>query len=197
MSRVKLSWGSPPCLYRAFDKLEYADQFIGSGSLLMRHIRSYAIVEDTTRADSKEGLWSWANPDGSGGGYCSPYAAYIFCVSGPTVDLKYLSRFGKFIVRINEPVQFASDIEGYIKEPVNIDCVKIRYRDVAVLKQRPTTEDAYRSTYSEKPARFFRECEYRVVAVSNIVGPGCLGYSINLKRQLTYAELLPHLTSNL
>lgn len=156
------------------------------------HIRHYAVTEDNTRSDSEEGMWSWASPDGSGGRYCSPYPAYVFCISGPDVDLRHLSKFGRFIVRINDPVQFVNDIDEYIKESVKIECVKVNYRDIAVLHQSPTREDAFESTYSEKPVRFFREREFRVAVISLNTGGGYLGFAIDLKRELTYAELLPY-----
>lgn len=190
MSRVRFLWGSPLCLYRAFDREEFARAFIDSGCFRMMHIRHYAVTEDKTRSDSEEGMWSWAGPDGSGGRYCSSYAAYICCLSGPDIDLRHLSKFGRYLVRINDPVQFANDIDGYIKLPVKIECVRVNYRNIAVLERRPSTEDAYRSTYTEKPVRFSRECELRVAVVSSTIGKEYLGYHIDLKRELTYAELL-------
>ena len=65
---------------------------------------------------------------------------YIFCLSGPQVDVKYLAdQYGGYVVRLNQPDKLMCDVASYLESNISgqmwLDCVQVRYdKDQTVSK---------------------------------------------------------------
>ena len=94
---------TPSTLLRAFERPEYAEQFI-RGNVRFGRLDSYRQIKDCRR-DEKEGdaslRWSLENPV-----YCqrsSMNPRYILCTSHPDIDKNSIEKFGAYVVRIQNP----------------------------------------------------------------------------------------------
>jgi len=103
----------PSTLLRAFDKREYARQFI-EGRLRFGLLEHYKRIEDCRR-DRTEGrasltLVGGSHPSPAYYSLSSPNPHYIICASHPAVCTCAISKFGKFLVCINDPVELLARI---------------------------------------------------------------------------------------
>lgn len=103
----------PSTLLRAFEKEEYARQFI-KGHLRFGLLEYYRRVEDCRqdRTEGKASLTLAGGPDHWSAYYSlsSPNPHYIICFSHPAVCTCTISKFGKFVVCINNPAKLIERI---------------------------------------------------------------------------------------
>ena len=207
VDNLKLDWGKPKCLYRAFDTIEYAELFVDSGKIRLRNIYYYVFVAGNIKPsakDSYEGRFDYliGNDGGkrrAGGAYVLPSVIYILSLSGPNVNLSRLrSEYGEYVVRIDDPQRFASDLAKDLNPMFRLECLKVDYREFVVkegdirlftVENKPSKDDL-RWTYSRKHSDFSEDEEYRVAVVPSRSGGVCQGLDFDLGMPLSYAELL-------
>jgi hypothetical protein len=102
----------PDVLYRGFEVLERARAFVNEGLVYFGWLRRYRDLEDEHRRDQNEGtaelrtpviLENWGVLNG----------IYVLCCS--VADPTYVaSKFGRHLVRINNPEVLVADIRDHI-----------------------------------------------------------------------------------
>jgi len=126
----------PKFCYRAFDREEYAKQFIENGIFRLNCLR-YCKNMEGKRRDPTEGRAHTLEPDILSVGYVSTKnpaeetiwtkeeglqeyhpelnnPIFCFCTSLPDVNLDHMkNNFGRYIVKINNPRELAEDINKY------------------------------------------------------------------------------------
>ena len=98
----------PEFLYRDFSKEEHVIEFIEKGKFRLSLLQSYKEIEDKCRRDESEGksesIVKKCLPGltlrlkGTSGD-----SLYLFCTSGPNVDLDYMKGKWPYIVKITDP----------------------------------------------------------------------------------------------
>ncbi len=163
-------------------------------------------VEQAKRSakDSHEGRFDYIIHDNAGkitagGATVYPDPVYVLSLSGPKVNLDHLqSQYGKYVVRINDPRCFASDLSENLSGAYRAEFLKVHYGDFVELghgmrsfkiDQKPAMRNL-EWTYSHKHADFSNDEEYRVAVVSSERGGGYQGMIFDLGKPLEYAELL-------
>jgi len=130
-----------PCpLYRAFLFQNEANDFIEHGIVKLGNLTVYHNIEDKIRRDKSEGdggVTFFADPPNESVlihyGTSSANVHYIYCFSGPRVDLNHLKSFGSTVIRINQPNKFVCDITYQLEQHpkmydvIMLDCVPVRY----------------------------------------------------------------------
>lgn len=158
----------PHTVYRVFDDIEYAKDFI-NGKLRFSRIQNYKDIEDELRKDIAEGE---AHVIYDGLNHHSLFASnsfYILCFH-KTLDAAQQSKFGEFIVEIKKPRQLAVEITKWLdKQPYKhfggIEGVNVEYTHGEEVDVEPTTAELARLTYSQKPSFFSGEDEFRFVFI--------------------------------
>jgi len=220
----------PEFCYKAFDCKKYAEDFIYSGTFRMGCLLSYREIEDESRRDSTEGIGRTKEP-----GIVTYYGytqnlkekpaivqkpgyqehhieqgnqVYCFCTCLPEVNRAHmLEKFGKYIVKINEPKRLAEDIKDYfINNGQNflIECCKVVYNKAQKLDRELTDNERLDLSYKQKPESFSPDCEFRIVAIKlgkvckdeckflsgqfEQVEPECK-FIVNLNKPLNYLSL--------
>lgn len=197
ISQMKSSWirakrlqvfGSIPSpLYRAFSKLEYAEDFC-KGNIRFQTLEYYKSTEDKTRVDMAEGIAEAQVPgealiiDPKGG--CKVIAGveklvaptfndshFIYCMSLPIngAPAKELAKFGKYIVKVKDPIVFLNRIAESIKadsklseNPPSFEASKITYDKKAMQQSKPRMSIVNRLRWMQKPVTYKAEREYRL-----------------------------------
>lgn len=211
---------SPTFLYRAFDKDQYATDFVKLGKFRLGLMDTYKSIEDPSRQDRREGeSSSYVKTNVTEvkisretnevigtesvpgrlhvqGTFIEPI--YLLCTAGPTVDLTYLrEEFGSWVVRINNPSRFLSDLCNAIPTNPNIELGKCSMEAVYYTKDEdvdidPDSFEAVRLDWIQKPRDLSWQCEYRyVVKTRRVVGrepDPFLFYDFNAP--ILYAEIL-------
>jgi hypothetical protein len=227
---VHVSGSFPSLLYKGFPK-KYALLFLEQGSFIMHSLSYYRDIEDKSRKDKDEGegrveiikprpvlyidrqsgdvLSSTLETGPVFFGTTSINPRYIFCFSGPKVDVKYLaSQYGGSVVCINQPNKLVCDIASYLKQYPNmpdtiwLECIQVRY-DKGQLVQgepQPASEERLKMSYGQKDPKFSNDCEYRLVLTLplTIIPPTEVKteVKIELQKRLEYAELVHLQTDN-
>jgi hypothetical protein len=159
-----------PFLYRAYKHSRHAKQFIEAGKVRLRIMIDYRIIEDAHRRDEGEGVSSWYVENGGHiiGQHINPL--YLFCTAGPNADLAYLrSKYGKSIVRINDPLRLLVDLNNHRPRPYRIKVVSkckiepVSYTKDEVLNTDPNTFEAIRLSYAQKGTENLIDQEYRYI----------------------------------
>ena len=211
---------SPTFLYRAFDKDQYAEDFVKLGRFRLGLMDTYKSIEDRSRQDSLEGeSSSYVKTNVTEikisretnevigtesvpgrlhvrGTFIEPI--YLLCTAGPTVDLTHLRKeFGSWVVRINNPSRFLSELCNAIPTNPNIELGKCSMEAVSYTKDEdvdidPDSFEAVRLNWIQKPRDLCWQCEYRyVVKTRRVVGrepDPYLFYDFNAP--ILYAEIL-------
>ncbi|MHC4677159.1 MAG: hypothetical protein ACYTEK_00525 [Planctomycetota bacterium] len=182
----------PGFCHKAFKCEDYAKQFIDSGILRLNcryHCRN---MEDKSRRDSTEGSGSTQEPGIVTEGWVSEdsadktiwtkehahqqhhtelsNAAFLFCTSLPDVNLDHMrKRFGRYIVKINNPRRLAEDINDYsvsIGQQFLIEGCRVVYNKGQKPGRKLTANERVDLSYKRKEfEQFHRDCEFRIVAV--------------------------------
>ena len=217
----------PEFCYKAFKCEEYEKQFIG-GTFRMGCLLSYRGIEDESRRDLTEGSGCTREP-----GIVTYYGytqnlkekpvilqkpgyqehsieqhnpVYCFCTCLPEVNCAHmLEKFGKYIVKINEPKRLAEDINDYFiskGQKILIEGCRVVYNKGQKLDRELTDNERLDLSYKQKPESFSPDCEFRIVAIElgdlckdeckflsgqfEQVEPGCKSIGVNLNKPLNY-----------
>lgn len=184
----------PPKLYRAFRCEQHALDFLEEGVVWLGELRYYREIEDSNRQDKSEGqgelrIVQNGNILNLEGEYVSP--VYICCCSYPPNGNETIlpTRFGRFIVRINDSRQFGQDLTDTLKTVV--ECVKVSYTKGQSVPSIPSTEDRLRLYYAQKDTRFRDDYEYRLVLTKGLTLKKPDKFiEVRLNRRLRYADLI-------
>jgi hypothetical protein len=179
---------SPPCLYRAFSKKEYAEDFI-VGKIRFGSLNYYRRIERDPRQDTTEGIGkaryksniSSVKIDKQSGESLefeqpglmnlktnSPNSMYILSLSGSDIDLEYLSnKFGRYIVKISQLEKFKEDLnKAFPLRIFPIQFEKVQYNKGFVVDIPEDDLSFYlKLSYAQKPEEYSQEKEYRYVAI--------------------------------
>jgi len=194
MNEIPNTFGDyPRVLYRCFKKKKHALMFIEEGIVRLGLLNYYKNIEDNNRQDESEGEGSVHIPgevtkfsigrndkivsETKEQGHLhyrssSGNAIYILsCVFPPDNDIsKISSKFGSYIVRINDPRRLGQDITNKLWENAEdirpiIECTKIIYNKGHFLSEEFSKENRWKLSFIQKPERFNDEYEYRLVAI--------------------------------
>ena len=159
----------PTVIYKVFNKLKYAEDFL-NGIIRFSKLSYYQSIEDKKRRDDSEGdayvLYDEIRQ------YHSRFASnsfYIFCTHN-TLESSKLGKFGKYIVEINNPKDLSIKISNYLsslpaKHFGGIEGINIKYSYGEKFDNKPTSEEMARLSYSQKPLTFKDEYEFRFVFI--------------------------------
>ena len=205
--KLKVHGDYPSCVYRAFDKKEYAEKFINEGRFVLGNLKKYKNMEDSLRKDKTEGEAVFRHPgivtkvffsktsDESyaveNPGYVETHyeldnPKFVLCTSLPGVDLAHMAeKFGKYIVEIDNPRQLATDITSYLetlphKFVGGIEGCYVKYNKEHIFNNEIEGVKAVTLSYSQKPDSFKKDCEFRFVAI--VKGIPSKGYEYNEER---------------
>jgi hypothetical protein len=148
-------------------------------------------MEGESRRDPTEGRGYTKEPGITTVGWVSPYPAektiwtreqgyqehhtelgnaiFCFCACLPEVELDYMKdRFGKHIVKINDPRKLAEDINKYFisrGEKFLIEGCKVVYNKGQKQDRELAVSERLDLSYKQKPESFSPDCEFRIVAI--------------------------------
>lgn len=202
----------PEKLFRGFDKAEHRDAFL-SGRIRMGGINGYRATEDKHRRDISEGKAVYRFPDSVGTihfikdsdetysteepGLMETTAtlsnpAYLLCTSTENVFLSYpRSKFGNYLVEINNPWALACDLFNYFKGSGHrIEGANVEYTKGEVIASQLAINESNRLSYIQKPACFIDECEFRYIAVFHRTAKQQSYIEIDLGKRLSYARAM-------
>jgi hypothetical protein len=223
----------PEFCYKAFKCEDHAKQFIDSGTFRMGCLRSYRGIEDESRRDPTEGRGHTKEPGIVTVGWFSPNPAektiwtreqgyqeydtqlgnakFCFCTCLPDVKPDHMKdKFGRCIVKINDPRRLAEDINEYFishRQRFLIDGCRVVYNKGQQLNRELTNNERLDLSYKQKPESFSPDCEFRIVAIkfrelseqpcelkckflSGQFEQDCKFIEVNLKRQLDYLSFV-------
>jgi len=183
----------PSPLYKAFTEEDHARDFLERGILIMRPLIYFSETEDLKRKDKDEGEGrvKVVKPrpvvdldPGSGQilsvrqvtgevffGTASTNPCYLYCFSGPQVDVDYLARkYGRYVLRVNQPDKLVSEIgsclERYPDMPSTmwLHCIPVRYDKGQLVGElpEPGSEERLLMSCGQKADRDRHDCEYRL-----------------------------------
>ncbi|MEZ0123549.1 MAG: hypothetical protein AB9Q23_05970 [Candidatus Reddybacter sp.] len=156
----------PETLFRAFDKLEYAQQFL-NGYLRFGTVLGYTEIEDEGRRDVTEGVGHIVHKGlGTKVMFCSN-VFYALCCHR-TLEAALEVGHGKFIVEIFDPLHLAEDITRVLRSSPakhfgGVEGVAVEYDKGNEFEHELSSYEKSRLTYSQKPASYKPEHEFRFV----------------------------------
>ncbi|AGS39463.1 hypothetical protein [Cycloclasticus zancles] len=156
----------PKSLFRVFDKLEYAQQFL-DGYLRFGTVLGYTEIEDKGRRDQTEGTGHIVN-EGSDTKikFCSNIFYTLCCHL--TLEAALETGHGIYIVEIFNPLHLAEDITRVLRSSSakhfgGIEGVSIQYDKGEVVEGKLSSYEKSRLTYCQKPVSYTHEEEFRFV----------------------------------
>lgn len=205
----------PNRIFRAFDKSEFAEDFVEFGALRFSNVRTYKESEDSGRADRSEGF---AEYEKSGmrlivdaktleatevpgtvhvrvdGGLD---ATFISCFSAPKSQdpLDVPEQFGSYVVEVKSPEILFWQLQNCVKHhrslSIHNSILKSAFVDYdkGQRQQKTSGKDDETLSWSQKPPRYKVEQEYRF---SFLVPPGALAtnyFSLVVCQPLPYATI--------
>jgi len=186
----------PNFLYRAFDTESYAVDFL-HGIFQLGELKKYREIENAIRKDDTEGEANLKIEINNVAGIYyeeSLNLAYIMSTAGPEVNPEHLKKFGKFIVKINKPLQLLADIQNVRPALIiSYDLVPVLYTKglKSNFKPHERTPGSLVSICQKYP-RFSQDCEYRyILQQSPEFITGCRyqdNLTVDLNRELNYLE---------
>jgi len=182
----------PKLVYRAFTERSYALDFVCRGKFRMGNLRVYPTLEDAERCDSSEGEGHFQRfgtvttvdfVQGSDETFVAQKPGYVhthtellnpkfvLSCSLPGVDLEYLrSRFGPWLVRIDQPRRLAQDVSDYLESLpdrfTGVEGCLVHYNKGGKVRPELSNIASTRLSYSQKPAVFSQEKEFRFVVIA-------------------------------
>lgn len=183
----------PGTLYRAFNEKRYSRAFVEHGKLRLKRLDLYRKIEDSCRRDVSEGMGAYVDTCGHQWNFEMGNSIYVLCCSEIEIP-----KFGAYIVRINDPISLAHDIEKFmnasgIRTFNGVHGRRVDYRKGEVIAQEFDCMQRAILSATQKPARFASEFEYRFFTVlSNSIpsGTGKRFIDINIGHRLCYAEMV-------
>jgi len=189
----------PKFLYKGFSKKKYAIEFIENGKFQLGLIQYYRKTEDDSRRDESEGKSEsivknyWPDLDlRLIGTYGNPL--YLFCTSGPNVDLNHMKNRWPYIVKINDPGELKNTLCELKPNNTKMEAMGCMIKKVSYTKGEPINIDpnsfeAVNLTYTQKPRSYWKECEFRYIVTtlppSNRTPDTFLKY--NIGKRIDYA----------
>ena len=163
----------PQKLYRAFKDECYAQDFIRNGTIRLFSLAKYRHVDDDSRRDSDEGSAKYHQrlPEFKNSiqeideTHANQY--YILCASGPEVNENYLkAKYGKFVVKINSPVELMEDIRSQC--PKHITSIELKPVEYTRGRKRlmENREPGSLISITQKSISDSKDCEYRYILMS-------------------------------
>lgn len=167
----------PPYLYKGFTEKIHAIEFLKKGKFRLGLLECYKTIEDDNRRDESEGqslsIVKKYLPDHTlhlKGKHINPL--YLFCTSGPKVDLDYMKTKWPFIVKINDPKMLKNSINE--NKPVNtkMEIVskckieEVKYTKGEIIDIDPDSIEAVRLSYTQKPRSYEDDCEFRYIVTA-------------------------------
>lgn len=156
----------PSTIFRAFDKLEYAQQFL-DGYLRFGTVLGYTEIEDDGRRDLTEGV-GHINYEGSDTKikFCSNVFYTLCCHL--TLEAALETGHGKYIVEIFDPQHLAEDITRVLRSSPakhfgGVEGVTIQYNKGNEVELELSSYEKSRLTYCQKPSSYAHEQEFRFV----------------------------------
>ena len=164
----------PPYLYKGFSKEKYAIEFLEKGKFLLCLLEHYKTIEDDNRRDESEGqsesIVKKYLPDFTlrlKGTHINPL--YLFCTSGPNVDLALMKVKWPYIVKISDPKKLKESLND--KKPVNTKMeivnkckiAEVIYTKWEIVDIDPDSIEAVKMSYTQKPRKYKKECEFRYI----------------------------------
>ena len=209
----------PKFVYRAFKQKSHADNFALSGKFRMGNIRVYTDIEDGNRQDSSEGQgqfqqWGMVTTvdfvRGSDKTFTTQSPGYVqtdmellnpkfvLCCSQRNVDLAHLRRFGPWLVKIEQPRQFAQEVSDYLatlpyRFSGGVEGCVVYYNKGDKIRPTLTDDASVRMSYAQKPAAFKADKEFRFVVIVNGPPSSCFDddyLTIDLGRALGYVTII-------
>lgn len=187
-TRLQVYGSVPVPLYKAFDKLEYAEEFC-RGKVRFQAIENYKRIEDATRSDASEGMGMVQYPgeslvvdlgkktmrsvpgDEELHVTTLPDNNFVYCLSlphGGSHD-KNIEKFGGYIVRIGCPINFLISLsEAIVSDerlainPPSLQASRVVYSKGTKISSKLNRSKAQRIAWAQKPASFSVEREYRL-----------------------------------
>jgi hypothetical protein len=185
--RLQIFGAIPLPLYRAFSKLEYAEDFC-RGNVRFQTLEYYKGTADKTRVDMVEGIAEAQVPgeaiviDQNGGAFVvagiekvvAPTfnnSHFIYCMSLPVngKPSEELKKFGKYVVKVKEPIVFLNRIAEAIKadeklavNPPSFEASRVVYNKGEMQLSKPKLSMINRLRWTQKPASYKAELEYRL-----------------------------------
>ena len=182
----------PKFVYRAFTKRSYAEDFASCGKFRMGNLRVYSTLKAAERHDSLEGkahFQRFGNVTSvefvpksdktfvtQAPGYMHTHTElfnpkFVLSCSLPGVDLEYLrSRFGAWLVRIDDPRRLAQEVSNYLgglpDRFTGVEGCLVHYNKGGKVRANLSSIASTRLTYSQKPAAFISEKEFRFVVIA-------------------------------
>jgi len=184
-------------VYRAFDELQYAEDFL-QGKFRLGSLCRYRGIEDKNRRDGTEGYGSYIDSNEINHHIENGNVPYILSLANADVNLELLAKkMGPFVVQINEPMALASEIEQHLEDNGTRTFNGVHGRLVEYSKggaiDRPL-DQAERFTLSiiQKLPCFSEESEYRLFTIFNQAPRTVVAdyYYVNLGDSLDYVEII-------
>lgn len=156
----------PGTLFRAFDKLEYAQQFL-DGYLRFGTVLGYNEIEDEGRRDITEGVGHIHHEGSETKVKFSSNVFYAMCCH-LTLEAALETEHGKYIVEIFEPLRLAENITRVLRSSPakhfgGIEGTAIKYNKGEKVDGELSSYEKSRLTYCQKPASYAHEKEFRFV----------------------------------
>jgi hypothetical protein len=180
----------PQTLYRCFTKKEYAVQFVEEGKFRVGLLKGYKIIECAARRDPTEGEGVyqragrvvagrfsldpkeepvWTEEDGVQKHHTENLnSIFPFCCSNTSADLeKMKSLFGPYAVKIVSPVSLAIEMDYFLNGddgksgPFLVSGKDVEYNKELLIEDGRTPEELTDLAYTQKPAKFSEEKEFR------------------------------------
>jgi len=182
----------PEFCYKAFNCEEHAKQFIDSGTFRLNCLRYCRNMEDESRCDQTEGKGHTKEPGIVTVGWVSPNPAektiwtreqgyqehdtelgnakFCFCTCLPDVNRDHMKdKFGKYIVKIDDPRKLAEDINDYFigkGQRFLIEGCRCVYNKGQNLDRELIDNERLDLSYRQKEfEKFHKDCEFRIVAI--------------------------------
>lgn len=189
----------PETLLRAFKEEQHAIEFITSGKFRLGELAYYRNIEDGARRDHSEGLGRYFDHQNIQHDIELGNLKYIFSCALPQVDLDYLrERFGRFVIRIDDPHLFVQHIEENLMSQGIRTFNGIHGRPVEYSKgtkiglELDSFEHAELSVI-QKPTEYHCEEEYRLFTL--LVPDSGFTHkefiNIDFGQSLPYAKMIP------
>jgi hypothetical protein len=172
--KANISMTIPHYLYKGFTKKKYAIDFLKKGKFRLGLLQCYKTIEDDNRRDESEGksesIVEQYLPDFIlylKGIHINPL--YLFCTSGPDVDLEYMKAKWPFVVKISDPKKLKNSLNE--NKPLNTKMKivnkckieEVRYTKGEAVEIDPESIEAVKLSYAQKPRSYEKECEFRYI----------------------------------
>lgn len=152
-----------------FEKLDYAEQFL-NGEVRFSNINTFTTIPDIKRLDKDEGRGSFIYNNINHHSSFASNSVFIYCFHR-TLSAAKNSKFGKYIIEINNPKELAISITEQLSIQNNkyyggVEGINIEYTTNDIKRTKPISIERTSLIYSQKPISYIEENEFRFVIIS-------------------------------